>query len=443
MSSEPDCKDFPYAGWIPSVNGRLSFRHIGEARHPSEAIYTNVTTSNNRYIIAVQQRRLSDQLFQFITHILYQTEDCFYFVLSAETTDPPDRTDEIKGTVHIYKSADDWIVKGDKLVSDTIKSLNDARLAIDHERDKRILKGYARSQQRLQQTSDIEVDFVLWRTGEIFFSAPKFMEESLAVASIEYAESQRQDFSKWIADQAYFFIRDISHRHQHHSPDSDTILILQKHEDDRKWRANVLFSLHHYIIRSKRFADTKSLYRCAGVLAYANSFRATCCRFFNDYTVMPPFNEDELLQSLNARIGEQVNHTTEQGVIATIRLGRRVVALTFLAIIIAIVIMFVQPEIEGDRAPELRAASEFVADHWRPAVGTLIFLFAIQWAYSTDWFIRRQLLRDILEASNVWRSGAISLALILAVVVLILSVWFGREAAADLSKMIRDFWGLL
>jgi hypothetical protein len=203
-STEPDFKEYPYAGWVPSVNGRLSFRHVGEARHPSQAIYANVTTPTKRYIIAFQERRLSDQLFQFITHILYGTEDRFYFVVCAETTEPPDRADEIKGTVHIYKSVDDWKAKASNLIAKTISALNDARLAIDIGRDTKILRAYARGRQRLEQTSDIEVNFILWRTGEIFFATPTFMEESLQDSSIDYAKSQNQDFPKWIADQGYF-----------------------------------------------------------------------------------------------------------------------------------------------------------------------------------------------------------------------------------------------
>ena len=103
-SVEPNYSDFPYAGWIPSVNGRLSFRHIGKSRRPSEAIYANVTVPTKRFILAFQERRLSDQLFQFISHIFYRIEDRFYFLIAAETTKSADLTNEIKGTVHIYKS---------------------------------------------------------------------------------------------------------------------------------------------------------------------------------------------------------------------------------------------------------------------------------------------------------------------------------------------------
>jgi hypothetical protein len=185
-SAEPDCNDFPYAGWIPSVNGRLSFRHIGESRHPSEAIYANVTTPDKRYILAFQERRLSDQLFQFITHIFYGTEDRFHFVVCAETPNPADRADEIKGTVHIYKSRSDWEEKAAVAISLVISSLNDVRLATDDDRDAKIAEYFDLGRQLLEETSDIEIDFILWRTGEIFFQLPTFMEELLQASSISY-----------------------------------------------------------------------------------------------------------------------------------------------------------------------------------------------------------------------------------------------------------------
>jgi hypothetical protein len=441
--AEPDCDDFPYAGWIPSVNGRLSFRHIGESRHPSESIYSNVTTPDKRYILAFQERRLSDQLFQFITHLFYGTEDHFYFVFCAETVDPADRAEEIKGTVYIYKSRADWSDRASDDISTAISVLNDARLATDDDRDEKIVQYYAAGQELLEATSDIEIDFILWRTGEIFFQLPSFREESLKSSSIKYAESQRQDFPKWIADQAYFFIRDISHRHQHHAPDSDTILILQRHDDEVKWRANILFSLHHYIIRAKRSPDTRSLYRCVGVLGYAASFRVTCDRYLDEPTAIPPFNEEQLLQSLNARIGELVQHTAEEGIVATLRLSKRTAAFALLAIVVAIVIMFAQPQIESGQVPQLKLLSQFAGRNFISIIWVLILLFLLQWTFSTNWFIRRRLFRDIFEASNVKRKNVIYVTLVIAAALLLFTFWVSYSAVSDLRSTILDLWNSL
>jgi hypothetical protein len=118
----------------------------------------------------------------------------------------------------------------------------------------------------LQKTADIEISYHLFRTGEVYFAKPIFRDSHLLSASLNFAETTSGlDFDKWMADQAYFFLRDITHVHQHHSPSSDTILILQERDDDIdfSWRRRIIFSLHHYIIRSKRFSDSASLFQAS------------------------------------------------------------------------------------------------------------------------------------------------------------------------------------
>ena len=442
-SAEPDYEQFPYAGWIPSVNGRLSFRHIGESRHPCETLYANVTTEHKRYILGFQQRRLSDQFFQLITHWIFEVEDRFWFVICATTDGAPDRANQIQGTVHIYKSKVDWRTKANKSVGASIVSLNDSRLAIDDGRDQKIENTFAAAGRTLEITSDIELEFILWRTGEIYFSRPLFSDSDLEDGSIAYATKLKQDFPKWIADQAYFFIRDISHRHQHHASDSDTILILQDHEDDVEWRSNVLYSLHHFIIRAKRFADTRSLYQCIGVLAYANSFRATCSRFLQDRDdLIPPFNGDDLLQSLNARVGEQVQRTAEWGVAATLRLGKRAVGIAIFAVVVALLAVFLQPKIEKGEIPLLNSTGQFLGDHIVAIGWFLVTTFMVMWIFSTDWFIRRKLIRDVLEASNIQRKGAIYFLLSVVVVILLITYWVATLAVSDAARTLTDLLNL-
>jgi hypothetical protein len=302
-SAESTRTSFPYAGWVPTANGRLSFRHIGESRNPTEAFYANVATKKHRVVLAFQRRNLSDVLFQSIIHYFCNIEDRFYFSVAATSEGDPAYSDQIIGRIYIYKSKDDWKVKGRSAIAARIKNINDCRLSIASDRDQLIELEFLAARTALDATSDIHVDFELQRTGEIFVSSPRFLDQDLEYASTEYAVELDQDFAKWIADQCYFFLRDIAHRHQHHDPSSDTILILQKRDKEGvEWRRNVVFSLHHYIIRSKRFADARTLHQAAGILAYCNSFLKICERALgNDIEKIPRFNEEALTQSLNAR----------------------------------------------------------------------------------------------------------------------------------------------
>ena len=108
--AEPSIKIYPYAGWIPTANGRLSFRHIGETTHPSECIYANVATDDRRFILAYQYRQLSDVLFRSVIEYLCNISGDFWFSIAARSIGAPGEADQIEGSIFIYKSKDDWRV---------------------------------------------------------------------------------------------------------------------------------------------------------------------------------------------------------------------------------------------------------------------------------------------------------------------------------------------
>jgi hypothetical protein len=442
-SAEPPLEAFPYAGWIPTANGRLSFRHLGESRNPADAIYTNVTTDTRRLILVYQRRDLSDLLFQTIIHYLCNVEDRFWFAIAATSTGSPSDSDEIAGRVYIYKSKEDWRSKAQPVVRDSIEQLNDARLSFHSNRDPLIEHEFNRARTVLDATADIRADFLILRTGEVYLSNPVFSDSGLEYASVDYAESLRQDFRKWTLDQCYFFLRDIGHTHQHHAPSADTILILQERDAAGvRWRRNIIFSLHHYIIRIRRFGDVKPLYQASGILAYCSSFKKICERQLGDDAAsqIPPFNEEALQQSLNARAGEQVQRLASLGTEAIIRLGRRTVGVAILAVAVAVLVMLIQPQIEKGEIPELTVAGNIVSEHLIGVVVLLIVFTAIMWGYTSDKLKAWQFSRDILEASNVRRRRAMLVFFGLAVCVFLLSVWAGYPAYRDIVEAFRALW---
>jgi hypothetical protein len=150
-----------------------------------------------------------------------------------------------------------------------------------------------------------------------------------------------------------------------------------------------------------------------------------------------------LLQSLKARVGELVQNTAEKSIIATLRLSKRTSAFAFLAIVVAVISLFAQPAIESGQIPELKAISQFVGRNFRSIAWVLIVIFLLQWVFSTNWFIRRWLFRDIFEASNVRRTEVLYVTLIVAMAVLVSTLWISHSAVLDLSKTILDLWNSL
>jgi len=238
-SAEPDTTEYPYAGWVPTANGRLSFRHIGESRYPRDTTYANIGTNARRLILAYQHRNLSDALFRAITHYLCDIDDNFYFVLAAVSDGTPSAAEEIYGAIYIFKSKEDWKSKAQIAIRGYIETLNDVRLSLSSMRDEIAERALADGTSLLQNTADISVKFIVHRTGEIFVAKPLFSDSELEYASTDYAVQWGHDMPKWIADQSYFFFRDVSHQHQHHAPSSDTILLLQQRDKAGvAWRRN-------------------------------------------------------------------------------------------------------------------------------------------------------------------------------------------------------------
>ena len=88
--------------------------------------------------------------------------------------------------------------------------------------------------------------------------------------------------------QAYFFLKDISHLHFHHEPDSDQLLPFTKLQsgatdavhkaNELKWRRETLWGLAHVVSQYRRQNSLYDHKKVLGVLAYADAFQSTLAR---------------------------------------------------------------------------------------------------------------------------------------------------------------------
>jgi hypothetical protein len=171
-SDLPNQTEYPYAGWVPTVNGELSFRHIGESTNPTPAIYSNATTDQERIVLAYQHRPLSDVLFGRPLQWLLRFEGSFYFVLATTSVGPPGDTDEMRGQIYIYKTKGDWVQNGRRSIRPRLRRIRDLALSLDIDRYAQMRTLYQEAVNDLQRTADIDLKFVLFRSGETFFLNP-------------------------------------------------------------------------------------------------------------------------------------------------------------------------------------------------------------------------------------------------------------------------------
>lgn len=443
-SKEPPCEDYPYAGWVPTANGHLSFRHIGETRHPTESVYANVTADRRRLVLGYQRRPLSDVLFQTLIHYLCGINGEFWFVVAATSEGIPGDVEELTGVVYIYKSKTDWKTC-QRVARIAIDQLNDNRLSMRADRDVLLQRCFSECKSTMNNTADITIDFWLNRSGEIFFGKPTFQDSDLGYASRDYAEKLGHNFALWMANQTYFFIRDISHGHQHHVPTADTIIILQERVagDRVTWRRNIIYSLHHYIIRAKRGADAGSLSQAAGILSYCMSFQAICRRHLgSDAEHIPNYNDDALLGSLNARSAEHavVDRATESA--NRKAADRKSWALLFATILIALLAWVAKAE--DVSLGRLGKLTEIATSNAEAILVAVVIYLLLIWIFNpTHSRAKWSIVRDTLELSNVRRVTAMILYLIIGTIVLAAAVAIAWPAALNLFTTVISLFKTL
>lgn len=268
--------------------------------------------------------------------------------------------------------------------------------------------------------------------------------------SVEHARKKGNDLLKWVADQAYFFLRDLTHKHQHHSLSSDTILILQeRHRDELGWRKNIIFSLQYYIIRSKRFGDVESIYQAQGVLGYCMSFRAICDHVLADKAkTLPIYNDDALIQSLDARAKAQTTRRAEIFERRSIAAYVRTFVLLSVTILVALLIMLVQPvlgpEHQTEPLSDLHRVSNFAVEHFFLLLGFIATIWAAGWIRThRDWHVGPPFFRSVLEMANADRMLASILLIALLVGVGIATYSLGYDALENLKVVASQAKGLV
>lgn len=276
-----------YSGWVPTVTGNLSFTTIGCGSFPTKSLRRD---TENGYAV-YQRRDLLDVLVPYaddaqvaaffrehIANWVLGISGKFSFVLLAETAES---SDACSGKILMISDA----------VSPGVGKLIRAQFT-----------------DSIADTSRRQIEEVC--SSGILFTAKFRLErrghveiETDDAATKEYADSASLDHL--LANQAFYFLKDIAHVHQHHEPKHDAITEVHRVEaDDTQWIYSTEHDLYRAIIRYKRFRNEKALFRASGILAYAKSFE----RCYSKQTDSPrSYNAKDLEQSLQVS-REEIKH---------------------------------------------------------------------------------------------------------------------------------------
>lgn len=289
-----------YFSWIPTVSGRLSYSHIGESIWPTRCVCVNQIDSsssdpNHCQAIFLQTRYCDDFVIPFISRgggwrgwlrnkivSRLSGQNKFsgqhYFIgIIDKISDQDELLDKLHGRV--YPVLD--IGSGKNSSRKAINKIKADIFVIEAEKPReKLCKIIEDVEQKITNSCPVVINFSIVRNGIVELTPEKISHNT------PYKMDVNEVVLKDYAEQAFFFLRDISHNHQHHEPDSDTIV--RVHKGCTNYRKQIYFDLFRYIVRFKRTRSSKNIMRASGLLAYANSFKSICKDhgdFPNDYQV--------------------------------------------------------------------------------------------------------------------------------------------------------------
>lgn len=311
-----------FASWVPTVTGRLSFSVIGQTSHPSRAVPVNVGDAETRVLVAYQERYLADALLPFRwARRLRRLDGLMWFVCVAETQEHKKHPQErLTGRIFIFHSKKRWEDAAQSLVHKAQSDLRNFSAQPDP------LAAYSRPildvlVSRLQEAASLSVRFSLRRTGEVLVQYDEA--EQLWDGRPRFdANPGRRDPEHEVVSQTFYFLRDLSHTHQHHDPYTDTIVDLYRLPSRvtgkpgrrtptprSKWRDSVLFTLYSKIVHFKKAQRLNLYYSSAGVLTYATAFTEICSNKRGTYSGLP-FSRGSISRSLEVGISLKTTQAT-------------------------------------------------------------------------------------------------------------------------------------
>jgi hypothetical protein len=373
-----------FRGWVPTVSGALSFSAFGEVSHPPRALRANRTDGLIRYLICYRGRDYSDVLLPFKSVLgprFLNLRGRLWFLCIASATTIEKRQETLEGFVFVFDDKHTWRTRAQPFVQEAQGRLQAFKYG-PNGTDLRSYFGatHDRLIADLPSCSAFNARFSIARTGMTTIEIPDGMVVREAAPRLPNEEPRRTHITHIIAAQIFFFLRDIGHRHQHHDPNTDTIVDLHEADpnDELAWKLQTLYSLYRKIITYKRLKQADSLAASLGVVAYANTFRELVVEKMTseERDRMPKFFSENVVGSISAIKDEMIRLGADRTVAQAVT---RELILAALAIVIAVVGVFQITEYKVPKRPAdvLYLLGELLTEYPATTLGSVVGLIFI------------------------------------------------------------------
>jgi len=295
-----------YYGWVPTITGRLSFSTIGTGKNPEKEFKFFKALGPSRCTVVAQKRRTTDAVLGRFGDFLNRRrkrEGHSVFVFFGETN----------------KNTEFSILSGPCVELDEVK-FEELK---PHLEELGKLRNKEEVRSKFEDCAKQFLEAAAVRPGA--YSAIEIQRDGKAKISFVPDDRVNQQVAGILASQVFFFLRDITHIHQHHAPATDTILdVTPVSAGEDGWKRETLYSLYRWVIHRKRDKSLVSLINCTGVLAYAEAFEKTHCKELTNseveryrsgraktapsFVAMPRYNHDTTLASVQAGVESLREH---------------------------------------------------------------------------------------------------------------------------------------
>lgn len=269
-----------------------------------------------------------------------------------------DNIGHIDGSIYVFKGFHN------KSVSELGKSCMHSERSFEKDLSQPIAK-----LNQIRNDATLSVNFRLYRSGEVHIECSEFLIEKI---------SQTGDFDA-IISQAFYFLRDLCHNHQHHDPKNDTIVYLYADNwnyKDNNWEDAIYYSIYRKIIRFKRKKSESSLKHARGLIAYAESFKLSR----NSSKKLKEYNISEIRESIESA-SEAVKLENQRSIYRATTMQTFIVALATLIIAVIGIANIHDEEKDIEISPIIDSFSKFLVEspiHFIIIVFLLYFTFAVK-----------------------------------------------------------------
>lgn len=284
-----------FNGWVPNVAGRLSFSHIGQTKQPQRCQTLNEDDPTGRAILCVQHRVLSDVLVSpWYFRSVYGYDPRWIFVFSAVSAlDGNDRIGRLTGRVHIF-SHSRWAqtlreseteppslhhaaetqetCSPSTIVQRIFDEVDDETESPDG-RVRKLRDSILAVHSALDGVAIYTIDCGVGRNGVVTLTErTRRSDVEFAASVLESPRPLDEKAARYLCNQAFFFIKDITHVHQHHHPKSDTITAAYLSDPEFSWVRETQYSMHRRVVSLRWMPTPRNLYDGLGIMAYMSSF---------------------------------------------------------------------------------------------------------------------------------------------------------------------------